>query len=45
MRTPGALAEQCELIMIGIGTFITVTGPPGSGKADLINRVIADKGK
>ncbi|KAJ9121916.1 hypothetical protein QFC24_004498 [Naganishia onofrii] len=26
-------------------TFITVTGPAGSGKADLVNRVIADTGK
>jgi len=27
------------------GTFIAVTGPPGSGKASLVNRVIQDKEK
>ena len=32
-------------VSLCIGTFIAVTGPPGSGKASLVNRVIQDKEK
>ncbi|GHJ88128.1 hypothetical protein NliqN6_4530 [Naganishia liquefaciens] len=42
--------EEAEKQIVGWlgevpGTFITITGPPGSGKNDLVTRVIADKKK
>jgi putative protein kinase ArgK-like GTPase of G3E family len=38
------IAEISEISDV-TGTFIAVTGPPGSGKASLVNRVIQDKEK